>query len=121
MLAFVVGLVLAVWGLLRLRAVPGARPDHTDAGEAPCAPSLHAETNALAQTISRDAVRRSCFFASRAPGPLQHKNNVCERAFVSILRCTRTIRGARTFRSALHASRDSLRAVDVMRMTVLPA
>lgn len=112
MLAFVVGLVLAVWGLLRLRAVPRTRAGHPrayDVEEAPCAPQPIAETHAPPQTISRDAVRRSSSLASRAPGSL------CERALVSILR------RARTIRPALRASRVRLHAADFKRMTVLRA
>jgi hypothetical protein len=117
-LALVVGLALAVWGLLRLRAVPRARPDHSRddyVGEAPRAPSPHAGTHALPQTISRDAVRRSYTFASRAPGPL------CERAFESIRRRTRARTGARAFMPVFRFSWHRLRAPDFMRMIVLRA
>ena len=70
MLAFLVVLVLAVGGLLLWRAAP-ARP--VRAAET-CA-LRPARQRAVRRKISRDAVvRRSPFYASRAPGPL------CERA-----------------------------------------
>jgi hypothetical protein len=71
-LAVLVVVGLAVWGLLR--AVAGrAQPGHSGAGNVSHAP--HADTVLL--TISRGAgVRRSNHSASRAPGLL------CERAFV---------------------------------------
>jgi hypothetical protein len=109
-LALVVCLVLAVWGLLRLRAVSRAQTCHAQAedaradrmGDAPRAPSPHAERRSLRQMISRDAVRRSPSFASRAPDPL------CERIHVSNGRFKRTgVRARwparRSVRRVLHA------------------
>jgi len=64
-LACLVVLVLAVGGLLALRAV-STRPVLAAGTSAP---------RARRRNASRDAVRRSSSHASRAPGPL------CERAF----------------------------------------
>ena len=113
MLALFVVLALAVWGLLRLRVVPAARPDHTQGQEAPCAPP-HAAPRALRQPISRDAVRRSQSHALRAPGPL------CERAPVFHARYTRRaasdvcparrVTSLRAFKPIASRARRALRA-----------
>jgi len=89
--ALFVVLVLAVGGLLLWRAA-SARP----------VPA--AETRAVLSEISCDAVvRRSPFFASRAPGLL------CERAFVFFSRHAngRALSCARFFASARDAARSS--------------
>jgi hypothetical protein len=101
--AVVVVLVLAVWGLLLLQA-PRARADHG------------ADTLALPQPISRDAVRRSySHHASRAPGLL------CERALGFNMRRTRLQTGPRAFRPARWSGRMLLRAHSFMRTVCMRA
>jgi len=106
--AFFVVLVLAVGGLLFWRAVL-ARP--VPAAETCAAGPARVRTVRL--KISRDAVRRSLIFASRAPGLL------CERAFASVSRRTRYAAGLRAFRPALRWGTRVRRSV--MRCVVVRA
>ncbi|KAF0184029.1 MAG: hypothetical protein FD160_786 [Caulobacteraceae bacterium] len=117
MLAVLVVVGLAVWGLLR--AVFGhARPGRSDAGDVSRAP--HADASSILLTISRGAgVRRSFSHAPRAPGPL------CERALVSNPRRARVFKGLRAFspapRPPMERLKSRLRVHSVMRSIVLRA
>jgi hypothetical protein len=106
--AWLVVLVLAIWGVSRLRA-PTGRADHAEA--------TLADACDLPLTISRGAgVRRSFPFAPRAPGLL------CERAFVIHPRRKPPLAGPRAFRPALWSRRrDHVRAHSIMRSIVMRA
>ncbi len=114
MLAVLVVLGLAVWGLL-WAAAGCVRAGHGGAGDVSFAPE--AETPCVLQTISRGAgVRRSFSHASRAPGPL------CERVFVSNPRRKSPLTGPRAFRPAPGSWRRAhVRVLSVMRSVEMRA
>lgn len=112
---FFVGLVLTVWGLLRLQMSTGrAQPVHVHAEGAPSAPP--SETFTRPRNISRGGeVRLSSQNAPRAPGSL------CERAFVSSTHRSRRLNRPRVFRPARWVLRGRLSARCCMRTLVLRA